>query len=176
MADWVTGTIDGPGIEESAKTLGQLAGLFLDEQARLAMDPLTEVYRVRYWHPVPEGTTGGLFWGATTLYPGLVGDEYFMTYGHSHVIRDRAEIYATSKGSGVLMLMSEDGECRTQQMTSGSVHYIPGTIAHRVVNTGDEPLIFFASWPSDAGHDYERIRNGGFSKRVLRRNGVPCVQ
>ena len=50
-------------------------------------------------------------------------------------------------------------------MKPGSVHYIPGNVAHRVANTGNEPLIFLASWPSDAGHDYARIRETGFSKR-----------
>lgn len=173
--DWLTGTIRGEGVKESHKTLGQLSGIFHDEQARLTMDPLTEVYRVRYWNPVPEGTAGGLFWGTTILHPGLVGDEYFMTHGHFHAVRDRAEIYATVKGNGILILMSEAGECRTQPLTPGSVHYIPGTVAHRVVNTGDEPLVFLASWPSDAGHDYGSIVNSGFTRRILRRNGAPCI-
>jgi len=98
--DWSTGDLSGEGIEESVKTLGQLAGLFKDEAAWRSMDPVTEVYRVRFWRPVPEGTSGGLFWGATILQPGRVGDEYFMTHGHFHAIRDRAEYYATVKGTG----------------------------------------------------------------------------
>jgi glucose-6-phosphate isomerase len=175
FVDWSSGVIQGDGIEESVTTIGHLSGLFLDEAARQTMDPDTEVYRVRYWRPVAEGTTGGLFWGATILMPGRVGAEYFMTKGHFHAIRDRAEFYATVKGDGVLMLMSEDGEVVTQKMNPGSVHYIPGTIAHRTINTGEEPLVFVASWHSDAGHDYDRIRKSGFSKRVLCRDGSPCI-
>ena len=173
--DWLTGELQGEGIQESVTTLGKLAGLFQDEAARQVMNPETVVYRVRYWHPVAEGTEGGLFWGATILQPGRVGDEYFMTRGHSHVVSNRAEIYATVRGAGLLLLMGEDGEVTTQPMTPGSVHYIPGMTAHRTINIGEEELVFLASWPSDAGHAYGGVGNRGFSKRVLCRNGAPCL-
>jgi glucose-6-phosphate isomerase, archaeal len=173
--DWSTGAICGESIVESHKTIGDLVGLFLDEGARGAMDPASPVYSVRAWLPVSEGTTGGLFWGVTTLRSGRVGDEYYMTHGHFHTIRDRAEFYATVKGKGILLLMREDGFTFTEEMKPGSLNYIPGCIAHRAVNTGEEPLVFLASWPADAGHDYEIIRKKGFSKRVVLRNGAPCV-
>src|ERR1035441_9567713 len=173
--DWNTGVISGEGVEEAVKNLGQLEGLYHDEAARARMDQGTEVYRVRFWKPVPDGTTGGLFWGSTVLQPGRVGNEYFMTHGHFHSIRDRAEFYATVKGTGAMLFMSEKGNTCSQIMTPGSVPYIPGNVAHRVVNTGSEPLIFLASWPSDAGHDYARIRTSGFTKRMVLQDGVPCV-
>jgi glucose-6-phosphate isomerase len=56
-------------------------------------------------------------------------------------------------------------------MAPSTTHYIPGCIAHRVVNTGQTPLVFLACWPSDAGYDYETIEQHGFSVRVLRRDG-----
>lgn len=173
--DWTSGEIRGEGIESSVKKLGDLAGLFLDQAVWRAMDPNTEIYRVKFWRPVPDGTTGGLFWGTTVLQPGRVGDEYFMTHGHFHAEPDRAEFYATLRGTGGLILMQEDGESSLQYMSPGSVHYIPCRIAHRVANTGEEPLVFVASWPSDAGHDYARIRASGFSKRLLKQNGGPCL-
>jgi len=176
LIDWTSGSIEGTGIETSVKTLGQLGGLFLDKAAWGTIDPETEVYRVRFWRPVPDGTPGGLFWGTTFLQPGLVGDEYFMTHGHFHAQRDRAEFYATLRGTGALILMSEDGQTWLQDMHPGSVHYIPGRLAHRVANTGPEPLVFVASWPSDAGHDYARIRTEGFGKHLLRRDGRPCLE
>ena len=174
MVDWRSGDLSGEAIEESVKTLGQLAGLFHDEAAWRAMDPETEVYRVHFWRPVADGTTGGLFWGSTVLQPGRVGDEYFMTHGHFHTIRDRAEFYATVKGTGAMLFMDESGKTWSQTMSPGTVHYIPGNAAHRVANTGNEPLVFLASWPSDAGHDYARIRTTGFSKRLVLQNGEPC--
>lgn len=173
--DWTSGEMQGEGIETSVKKIGDLAGLFLDRSAGSAMDPKTEVYRVRFWRPVPDGTTGGLFWGTTSLQPGLVGEEYFMTHGHFHTEPDRAEFYATIRGTGSLILMREDGDTVLQFMSPGSVHYIPGRIAHRVANTGTEPLVFVASWPSDAGHDYARVRSAGFSKRLMKRDGKPCL-
>jgi glucose-6-phosphate isomerase len=175
VVDWRSGNLSGEGIEESVKTLGQLAGLFQDDKQWRAMDFKTEVYRVRFWRPVPDGTAGGLFWGSTVLQPGRVGDEYFMTHGHFHAILDRAEIYATVKGIGATLFMDENGNTWSQTMTPGTVHYIPGNVAHRVANTGNEPLVFLASWPSDAGHDYARIRTTGFSKRLVLRNGEPCL-
>ena len=50
---------------------------------------------------------------------------------------DRAEIYATVKGEGALLLMDEAGVTTSQTMRPGTVHYVPGQVAHRVVNTGD---------------------------------------
>jgi len=175
FVDWNSGEITGDGVEESVKTVGQLAGIFGDEAARQKLDPSTEVYRVRFWRPVADGTNGGLFWGATVIQPGRVGDEFFMTHGHFHAIRDRGEYYATVKGTGALLLMQENGETWSEPMSPGSVHYIPGSIAHRVANTGDEPLTFLASWPSDAGHDYAKIRSTGFGKRMVLRNGAACL-
>jgi glucose-6-phosphate isomerase len=175
FVDWSSGELSGNGIEESVKTLGQLAGIFKDEAAWRAMNPETEVYRVRFWRPVPDGTSGGLFWGSTILLPGRVGDEYFMTHGHFHAIRDRAEFYATVKGTGAMLFMDEGGKTWSQTMSPGTVHYIPGNAAHRVVNTVREPLVFLASWPSDAGHDYASIRTTGFSKRMVLRDGEPCL-
>jgi glucose-6-phosphate isomerase len=173
--EWSSGLLKGEAIEESRKTLGQLPGLFHDCQAWSRMDPEIEVYRVQFWRPVPDGTTGGLFWGTSTLNPGRVGDEYFMTHGHFHSLRDRAELYATVSGVGALLLMGEEGETCSQTMIPGSVHYVPGNVAHRVVNTGSIPLVFLASWPSDAGHDYQKIGVTGFSKRMVARDGIPCL-
>lgn len=175
FVDWTSGNISGQGVEEAVKTLGQLAGLFHDERAFCNMPPDTEIYRVQSWKPVPDGKTGGLFWGSTVLQPGRVGDEYFMTHGHFHSLRDRSEIYATVRGIGAMIFMDETGHTWTQPMTAGSVHYIPGKVGHRVVNTSDVPLVFLACWPSDAGHDYAEIRTTGFSKRLVLRDGEPCL-
>lgn len=135
------------------------------------MDPETIVYRVWWWEPVVGGTQGGLFWGLTEIQPGTVGDEYFMTQGHRHAILDRAEFYGTNSGTGMLVLSDESGETRYEPMQPGSLHYIPGRISHRVVNTGDVPLRFVACWPSDAGHDYDIAGSKGFRARVVREQG-----
>ena len=159
----------------SVKRICDLGGTFLDTAAWQAMDPETVVYTVEWEQKVEQGVEGGLFWGATIIQPGKVGAEYFMTRGHFHVKRDRGEYYTTVQGSGVLVLMGEDRVARTEDMSPGSLHYIPGYTAHRAVNTGDSPLTFWACWPSDAGHDYAAIEREAFSIRVLNRDSRPCV-
>ncbi len=172
--DWSTGRLAGEGVQERVKTLREVETLFYDVKSRRELPPDTVVYRVRWCQPVPEGTEGGLFWGTTTIEPGRVGDEYFMTHGHYHV-RDRAEIYSTIAGEGRLILASPDGRTWLETMTPGSTHYIQGDWAHRVANVGSTPLVFVACWPSDAGHDYATIVSQGFGARLVCRAGVPTL-
>lgn len=173
--DWSSGEMDGSRVRRSVKTVGELEGIFADREAWRVTDPATVAYSVEWTEPVAAGTEGGLFWGTTTIKAGRVGQEYFMTRGHFHAVRDRAEYYGTVTGSGMLVLMEESGATRVETMTPGSLHYIPGCVAHRTVNTGNVPLAFWACWPSDAGHDYETIAAQGFGLRVMWGDGAPQV-
>jgi len=169
------GVFAGAGLITSSKTIGQLPNMFLDEKARQQMDQQQQVYRVQAHLPVAEGTTGGLFMGTTWIKPGTVGDEYFMTHGHFHELADRGEYYWGLEGNGVLLLMDRHRNTRAVYMYPGSLHYIPAYTAHRVANTGDTELSFGACWPSDAGHNYDEIRQRGFSKRLINQNGKPTL-
>jgi glucose-6-phosphate isomerase len=171
--NWADGALDAPGLRSSVKKLAQLKAVFADQSAFAQMDPETVVYRVWWWEPVAPGTEGGLFWGTTEILPGKVGDEYFMTHGHQHAIIDRAEFYGTVAGEGMLVLRDESGKLWYEPMRPGSLHYIPGRVAHRTVNTGDKLLRFIASWPSDAGYDYGVIASEGLGARVIERQGKP---
>jgi glucose-6-phosphate isomerase, archaeal len=173
--DWPNGTMDGLPVQHSVKKLSDLQRIFLDEAELARMDSNQEVYSVRWWAPVPPGDEGGLFWGVTTLRPGKVGDEYFMTHGHSHANRSRAEYYTPVSGKGLLIRMDERRLTWAEEMTPGTLHYLRGEHAHRVVNTGDEPLIFWACWGSDAGYDYDTVRQHGFGARVIERDGQPAI-
>jgi glucose-6-phosphate isomerase, archaeal len=172
--DFSSGMLTGPVIGRTSKTLGEMTWAWRDRTALTALDPATIVYSVEYWKPVEEGRTGGLFMGTTAIEPGRVGSEYFMTQGHFHVLRDRPEFYLTVAGEGGLILMDEAGT-RWEQMTPGSLHYIPGGVAHRVANTGNARFVILACWPSDAGHDYDPIRQTGFGARLLDVNGKPAL-
>jgi glucose-6-phosphate isomerase len=163
---------DPAPMEERCVTLGDLAGVF----AGVAALPLsTPVYTVACVLPVAEGTEGGLFRGTTTVWPGQVAGEYFMTRGHFHAKRNRAEFYWCTGGRGLLLLMDAARRCRAERMEPGSVHYIPGGAAHRAVNTGDGPLSFEACWPSDAGHDYAALVRAPFPWRVFCVDGAPAI-
>lgn len=170
-----TGALSGDPVVRIQRTLGDLRGVFADEAARTRLPQDTVAYRVDCWFPIPERTEGGLFFGATFLEPGVVGDEYFITKGHFHAKIDTAEYYWCLRGAGILLLMDEQRRCRAERMSPGSLHYIPGRIAHRVANVGDDTLCFGACWPADAGHDYESIAALGFSARVFRSAGGPVV-
>jgi glucose-6-phosphate isomerase, archaeal len=175
QVDWATGVLLGPEIQSSHKTISDLRNVFLDHDAVGKLPADTLIYSVQWWSPVSERTEGGLFWGNTTIEPGRVGREYFMTQGHIHAKADRTEFYSTIDGIGALILMNEDRQTRIEKMTPGSLHHIPPHTAHRVANTGANSLRFVACWPSDAGYDYEMIRAQGFSARLLAVNGTPTL-
>jgi len=164
-----SGLLQGPNVVEVRRTVGDLSGYWLDpEAARQLADEV--LYVTQTWLPIPEGTEGAVLWGNTTLMPGTVGDEYFMTRGHWHLKRDRGELCVTTAGTGLLVLMDELGVTRFEEMSPGSTHYVPGHTAHRTVNNGAEPLVFLCAWPADCGHEYESILRDGFSQRVLRQD------
>jgi glucose-6-phosphate isomerase len=173
--NWSDGSLSGTDVKESTKTMGQLRGIFRSQEDWSMIPPEQVVYRVQWIPPVAEGTEGGLIWGNTTIEPGLVGDEYFMTHGHFHQISNRAEFYATVRGTGYLVLMDRDRKTWAEPMSPGSIHYVHAGLAHRAVNCGEDPLRFVACWPSDAGHDYGSIAERGFSLRVVCRDGAPSV-
>jgi glucose-6-phosphate isomerase len=173
--DFSTGTLSGPSLIQGTRTLADLAGIFGNRAAVEALEASQVVYRVQSYQPVSIDTEGGLFWGATLVEPGLVGDEYFMTAGHFHTNRNRAEYYSTVLGRGALILMDEARNSRVEWMNPGSTHYIPASTAHRVANIGHCALSFLACWPSDAGHDYETIRERGFSARLRAIDGQPTL-
>lgn len=173
--EFTTGALSGAGVNEVTQTISQMSGIFRDEVALRALNQSTVIYRVQLLVPVPGDTEGGLFLGTTFLEPGLVGDEYFMTKGHFHSIRNRSEYYITISGAGGLVLMDENRTTWVEPMSPGSIHYIPACVAHRVANIGNSVLSFIACWPSDSGHDYASILGCGFSARLRSIHGSPTL-
>ena len=173
--DLTSGYLHGDGIKESARTLADLANVFENEAARAAMPQNTVVYRVQSQEMVTEGTPGGLFFGTSNVMPGQVDGEYFMTKGHVHQHRETAEYYWCIQGKGALILMDENRSCWVEWMQPGTLHYIPGNVAHRLANTGSEVLRVGACWPADAGHDYGSIKEAGFSARLKCVDGQPVL-
>lgn len=165
----------GEPVVNQVRKLKDLKGIFLDNTAFGSMDQDQIAYSVQSWIPVPEGTPGGLFFGVSTIMPGKIGNEYFMTKGHFHAQSDRAEFYWGVKGKGMLILMDRDRNTWAEEVYPGSLHYIGSEIAHRLANTGEEPLVVGACWPSDAGHNYEEIAENGFSARLLEINNCPVL-
>ena len=163
----------GKDVIHATRTLGEIRSIFEHGDRITAEDAARNAYTVSSYLPEKEGTQGGLYFGLTNLYPGLVGDEYFMTKGHFHANIDTAEFYWGIEGEGILILMDEQGNIKGERMFPGSLHYISGRMAHRVANVSDTTLSFGACWPSNAGHNYESIEQNGFTARLKRINGKP---
>ncbi len=153
------------------RRLGDMQGLYAAPVPEERLDE--RVYMISEI-PVPI-SEGGLLSSTTTLEPGRVEREYHMTKGHFHAQLDRAEIYVTLAGEGRLVMATEQGEPAVEPMRRGTVNYVPGGWAHRSVNVGAAPLVFFAAFPADAGYDYKTIEEQGFPVLVVERDGAPEV-
>lgn len=169
VMDMDLGTLD-PRAHVVERRLSDMAGIFLDEPAAQG-DPL--VYRV-YAVRVPE-TASHIQCSTTVIEPGRVGREYFMTKGHFHEVRDRAEIYIGLSGEGRLVMATEEGRSVVEPIRRGTLSYVPGGWAHRSVNVGDGPLSFFAAYVGDAGHDYDTVQRVGFPVLVVDHGSGPAI-
>ena len=156
-----TGALD-PERKVSERRLRDLDGWFLESVA----DRLDELAYTVSEIPAPPDHAN-LMSSTTVIQPGRVGDEYFMTKGHFHANRDRAEIYLGLAGEGRLLMADEGGRTVVQEMRAGTVSYVAGGWAHRSVNVGDEPLVFYAVYPGDAGYDYATIEREGFPTLIV---------
>ena len=161
--------------ETTKRTLSQMKDMFLDIDAADKIlkteDPL--VYE---FHELgcPE-REGDLAFGTTIIYPGKVGNEYFMTKGHFHTIVNTAEVYYTLGGEGFMVMENPEGDTIEKPLSKGQAVYVPRAFAHRTVNTGTEPLILFYTFAADAGHDYGTIETTGYHKLIVEKDGKPTI-
>lgn len=159
------------------RRLSQLGSCFADAaayQAALGQDD-TLVYRVTAVEPAHG--LGDLHYGLGILYPGKVGNEYFLTKGHLHSTREAAEVYIGLSGEGMMLLEDEiTGESRLEPLGAGKVVYVPGHTAHRTMNTGSQPLTYFGIYPANAGHDYGAIAQRNFLKILVEEDGQPRLK
>lgn len=166
--DMATGVCDPAG-PVLTRRMSDLEGLFADEDEWAARATQNEVVYTVHASPVPEAPRE-LPQSITTISPGDVGGEFFMTKGHQHP-DPQAEIYLGLSGVGGLLLF--DGERHHWiDMTPGVIGYIPPGWAHRSVNVGQEPYRFLAVYPGSAGHDYAWVLEHGMGARARRTAGA----
>jgi glucose-6-phosphate isomerase, archaeal len=169
LLDLATGAFTPPRGEVVERRLADLRDAYEQEPA----EPDRVAYRVFLVDAPP--TNANLICSTTVLEPGDVAGEYFMTKGHFHRVRDRAEVYLGLAGDGRLLMATEDGRWQVEPIRAGTLTYVPGGWAHRSVNVGAEPLVFFAAYVGDAGHDYEAVARRGFPVRVVRGADEPSI-
>ncbi|HEY0702124.1 MAG TPA: glucose-6-phosphate isomerase family protein [Candidatus Acidoferrales bacterium] len=169
--DPVTGAL-APETGHYTKRLSELRHIFHDAPAlerAVAQQADPVVYDVaEYRQPDSD-----LYFGTTTIFPGTVGDEYYMTRGHFHERPDAAEIYSALHGTGVLLLESRTGENKIVEMTPGVTAFIPPEWAHRTMNVGRDNFVFLWACSPTAGHDYSQILKKGMRQLLLQRDGRP---
>jgi glucose-6-phosphate isomerase len=166
--DLETGDMLAPA-RTTVRRASDMRGYYADGEAleRLIQDQNDPLHYQVFERPVPE-TPGNLMCCISRLQPGLVGDEFYMTKGHYHAVRDTAELYLCLRGQGLMLMMTDIGECVAEPMARGRLVYVPPGWAHRSVNSGEEPLVSLCVYPAEAGHNYGDIAKQGFPKRVLR--------
>lgn len=166
--DFLNGVITGKDVQKSIKYYKQAKSFYKDVDSNLKED--TIMYEVYTYSKAIDHSDGKLNYGLTVMQPVCVNGECNMTRGHFHENLECDEIYCCMHGTGLLLLMDEKGHCTAEKMSVGSIHYIDGYLAHRLVNTGNEELKVQCIWPANAGHDYKRIEDHPFTVRIFKEN------
>jgi len=150
------------------RRLSEMAGVFADEEKRRAAETEHDVtvYEVFRTEPDDQPSLSALCYASTVVYPGRIGDEHFMTRGHTHTNEEAPEVYLMVRGHGMMLLQTKDYQVQALTMTPGTVLYVPGATAHRLVNIGDEALVTFAVYALAAGLNYRPLELHGF-KRII---------
>lgn len=174
--DLMDGFCKSGKVKPISRNVSNMVSQFADSEAAQALvengDPLLYEF---YGLDLPEDDSGVLQFGTTILYPGKVGDEYYMTKGHFHTILDTSEIYYGLSGKGLMLMETPEGDVECKEVNAGDAIYVPGRWAHRSINIGDEPLVMFFVYRADAGHDYGTIEDKGYRKIVVERDGKPVL-
>ena len=153
--------------EPTKRPISKMKGMYLDDAALDKLveggDPLVyEFFELK----IPNAASDLLF-GTSIVYPGKVGNEYFMTKGHFHEVLETAEVYYTLSGEGYMLMETPEGETSAMPLEPGKAVYVPPRWAHRSINTGNEPLVTFFVFRADAGHDYGTIEQKGYHKLIV---------
>lgn len=172
--DQATGFIKGqPTLQ---RTLSYMKNMFFDQDAVVEMLAKEDTKLYDFYDLGLPATPGDLATGTSIVYPGKVGDEYFMTKGHFHEILDTAEVYYCLSGHGYMLMENPEGEWEVGELLPGNAVYVPGRYAHRSINISPaRPLITFFVFRGDAGHDYGSIEKQGFRKMVVEQDGKPAI-
>ncbi len=154
-----------------------MRGYYSDEDAleNLISEQDDPVHYEVFELPVPE-ECGHLMYCISTLRPGLIGNECFMTKGHYHAVLETAEIYLCLRGEGYMLMKTSDGKWAAERMSRGRMVYVPPYWAHRSVNSWDDVLTSFCVYPAEAGHNYGDIELEGFPRRIMNRGGEIVIE
>ena len=139
--DFKTGKINNCN-KSWSKKLSDLKHLFpkdsIDEELE-KKDP--NIYKV-YEHSVPK-RKGHFISLSTIIYPGKIGNVFFMIEGFEHKNVSSAEVLLCLSGNGYVLMQPEFGDIKKINIKKGSICYIPPYWSYRVVNNSDVNLSFY---------------------------------
>ena len=159
--------LDGPDVTCCRKYFKDMKQVY---ENPAGMDEETLMYTVYNDGRAVSEENGSLRFGLTVMEPVLVNGECNMTRGHFHADPHCDEYYVGIRGEGILLYMDRDGKTWGEKVHPGSVHYINGQYAHRLVNTGVEKFSAGCVWPAKAGHDYKAVEQREFAVRIYLEN------
>jgi glucose-6-phosphate isomerase, archaeal len=162
---FLTGVIEGEQVSHYIKPYKDVAQIYKNKDEHLPLD--TTMYEV---YSLFDQEDKSLLWGLTIMHPITVVQECNMTRGHYHSDQNQPEIYFGLAGRGFLLYMREE-ELFAEEVFEGSIHYIDGKYAHRLINTGSTDFKVGACWSKLAGHDYKAIEEKPFPVRVYKKDG-----
>lgn len=120
----------------------------------------------------------GISYRFTVLNPGKIGKEFYKTRGHFHRKASDTEMIFGMEGKGIVFLQHQRTDrCIFAPLEQGNLVHVPPYYAHRMVNIGDEELVFLSFFPRTSGSDYRSIdEEGGFKYWIVERNGKTELQ
>jgi glucose-6-phosphate isomerase, archaeal len=156
--------------EQYEKKIGALSSSY---HAQISKDLVDQIAYKVVSIPTPSpATLGSLNFGITYLYPYTIDGEYSLTRGHFHADRNYDEYYYGIQGYGYLLYWDGKDDVFAEEVFPGSIHYINGKYAHRLINTHPKDIMAVGCcWNVMAGHDYETIDRLGFPLRCFNVNG-----
>lgn len=164
--------LSGQNVVWREKTLGSLKGVYKNPDAIDKMGTDQIAYRVanQNFHR-QDFVLGNLQWGTTYINPFTVDGECAMTHGHFHINPVCDEYYYGLTGEGFLLYWDGADDFYVERMYPGSLHYISGKYAHRVINSGDTLLAFAACSLPATKQDHAIVEDKPFPWRCFKRDG-----
>lgn len=164
--------LTGQNVVSRQKKFGELSGIYKYEEALKEFDPEGIAYHVsnQNFHR-KDFVMGNLQWGVTYINPFTVNGECAMTHGHFHIDHNCDEYYYGLAGTGYLLFWDGSHEFYAEQVFPGSLHYISGKYAHRIINSGEEVLTVAACSLPATKQDHAVIEEKPFPYRCFKRGG-----
>ena len=74
-----------------------------------------------------------------------------------------------------LLLETLESDFIAQEWKPGTITHIPPMWMHRIVNTGDDMLVYLATFHTAAGRLYDPVLEKGFAQIVVEKDGKPVL-